>query len=148
LAAAQLKRYINEFEIMKLRATDNEISNSSLTPNRLVRKSLIIYLPLVVIVPIICFILGRRSLDNIGSGFIYGSVGLVLFGALTFAANTVPAQLSRLSLPKYKRPSFKRLQEGEGGDSQTIAEGKIFLFATVICGVLLLVTGFFLKILQ
>ena len=132
---------------MKPKATNNDITNTSLILIRLVRKSLIIYLPSAVTVPVICFIFGWRSLDNIGTGFIYGSLGLVLFGALTFAANTVPAQLSQLSLPKYKLPSFKRLQEPESDDSQTRAEGKDFFLKTLICGAFLLVTWLFLKML-
>ena len=133
--------------MMKPNATDNDISNSSLILIRLVRKSLLVYLPSAVAVPVICFIFGWRSLDRIGTGYIYGSLGMVLLGALIFAANTVPAQLSRLSLPKYKRTSFKRLQKAESDDSQTGTEGRIFFLTTFICGAFLLVTGLFLKML-
>ena len=131
---------------MKPEATDNDISKSSLSPILLIRKSLITYLLSAVAVPVIGFIFGWRSLDNIGNGFIYGSLGLVLFGALTFAANKVPAQLARLSLPKYKLPSLKRLQEAESDDSQTRA-GEEFFLTTLICGAFLLLTGLFLKML-
>ena len=132
---------------MKPKATENDFSNSSLIRIRLVRKSLIIYLPSAVAVPLICYIFGWRTLDNIGTGFIYSSLGLVLFGTMTFAANTVPAQLSQLSLPKYKTPSLKRIQESESDDSQNGGEGKNFFLTTLICGVFLLVTGLFLKML-
>ena len=132
---------------MKSKGTDNDLSTSPFILIRLVRKSLIIYLLSAVIVPVICFIFGWRSLENIGTGFIYGSLGLVLFGALTFAANTVPAQLSKLSLPKYKHASLKGPQKAGSDDSKTIAEGVNFFFATLICGAFLLVTGLFLKIL-
>jgi hypothetical protein len=104
-----------------------------------------IYLLFAVTVPAICFIFGWRSLDRIGTGFIYSSLVLVLFGALTLAANTVPAQLSRLSLPKYKRRFLKRIYKSERADSQTGADGKNFFFTTLICAALLLVTGLFLK---
>jgi len=93
-----------------------------------------------------CFIFGWRSLGNIGTGFIYGSLGLALFGAMTFAANTLPAQLSQLSLPKYKPTSPKRLQEAEGDDSKTDAAGKNLFLIMLISAACLVVTGFFLSL--
>jgi hypothetical protein len=69
-----------------------------------VLKSMFIYVIFAVALPIFCIILGWRTLDNIGTGFIYGSLCLVLFGTLTLFGNTVPTQLSKLSIPKYSPP--------------------------------------------
>jgi hypothetical protein len=90
----------------------------------------------------ICLIFGWRSLENIGTGFIYGSLGLALFGALLLAGNTVPAQLSKLSLP-FVRPQ----EEYESDGSSSKDEGRRFFFTTLICGVFLFVTGLILKML-
>ena len=73
--------------------------------------AIIIYIILAVVLPIFCIILGWRTLDNIGTGFIYGSLCLMLFGTLTLFGNTVPAQLSKLSLPKYSAPSTEPHKE-------------------------------------
>lgn len=72
---------------------------------QLIRKSILIYIIFAVALPMFCIILGWRTLGNIGTGFIYGSLCLMLFGTLTLFGNTVPAQLSNLSLPKYSPPS-------------------------------------------
>ena len=69
-------------------------------------------------------------------------LGLVLFGALLLAGNTVPAQLSKLSLPL-----VRRLQENESDSSPSKDEGKRFFFTTLICGAFLFVTGLILKLL-
>jgi hypothetical protein len=132
---------------MKPKATDKKVSPSSPILTQIIRKILIIYLLSAVTVPVICFIFGWRSLENIGTGFIYGSLGLALLGVLIFAGNTVPAQLSQLSLPKYEVPSLKRHQEAERDGSPLRDVGIRFLFTTLICGVFLFVTGLFLRIL-
>jgi hypothetical protein len=132
---------------MKTKATDKKVSPSSPILIQIIRKSLIVYLLSAVIVPAICFIFGWRSLENIGTGFIYGSLGLALFGALILAGNTVPVQLSQLSLPKYIVPSIWRHQEAESDGSRSIYGGIRFFFTTLICGAFLLVTGLFLKML-
>ena len=72
----------------------------------------------------------------------YGSLGLVLFGALILAGNTVPAQLSKLSLP-----SIRPQEEYENDVTSFRDEGKRFFFTTLIWGVFLLVTGLILKML-
>ncbi len=126
---------------MKTKATDKKVSSSSPILIQIIRKSLIIYPLSAATVLAICFIFGWRSLENIGTGFIYGSLGLALFGALLLAGNTVPAQLSKLSLP-----SVRCLQGSESDDSPSIDAGIRFFFTTLICGVLLLVTGLILKL--
>ena len=133
---------------MKLKATDKKVSPSWPILTQIIRKSLIIYLLSAVTVPVICFIFGWRSLENIGTGFIYGSLGLALFGAFILAGNTVPAQLSRLSIPKYIVPSLSRNQEDESDGSPSIDGGIRFFFTTLICGALLFVTGLLIKILR
>ena len=132
---------------MKNKATHKQVSLFSSVLTQIIRKSLIIYLLSSVTVPAVCFIFGWRSLENIGTGFIYGSLGLALFGALTFAGNTVPAQLSRLSIPKYIVPSLKNNQDAESDGSLNRDGGKKFLFTTLICGAFLFMTGLFFKIL-
>jgi hypothetical protein len=104
------------------------------------RRILIVYFISAAIVLVICFIFGWRSLEHIGTGFIYSSLGLALFGALLLAGNTVPAQLSKLSLPSV-RP--KEEYENDGISSKD--EGRRFFFTTLICGAFLFVTGLILK---
>ena len=129
----------------ELRATDQKASSSSPILPQIIRKSLLIFLLFVAAVPSICFIFGWRSLENISTGFIYGSLGLALFGALTFAGNTVPSQLSKLSLPKYIPPSHKHHQEDDSDGSPSRDRGKRFFFAALTCGALLFLTGLLLK---
>ena len=127
---------------MKPKANDKKVSPSSPNLPQIVRKILIVYLISAVIVLVICFIFGWRSIENIGTGFIYGSLGLALFGALLLVGNTVPAQLSKLSLP-----SVKHYQENESDGSPSKDDGKRFFFTTLICGAFLFVTGLILKLL-
>ena len=127
---------------MKPEATEPKDSTSSQNQAQIMREILIIYFISAAIVLAICFIFGWRSLENIGTGFIYGSLGLALFGALLLAGNTVPAQLSKLSLP-----FDRRHQENESDGSPSKDEGKRFFFTTLICGAFLFVTGLILKLL-
>ncbi|MDY6792079.1 MAG: hypothetical protein SWH54_12500 [Thermodesulfobacteriota bacterium] len=133
---------------MKHKDTDKNVSNSSLKLTRVIRKSLIIYLLSGVIVPVICLIFGWRSLENIGSGFIYASLVVALFGALILAGNTAPAQLAKLSPPKYISPSLGHHQKTESNRFPSRDGGLRFFFTTLICGVFLFLTGLFLKLLQ
>jgi hypothetical protein len=127
---------------MKSQATAQKVSTSSQNLVQIMRKILIVYFISAAIILVICFIFGWRSMENIGTGFIYGSLGLALFGALLLAGDTVPAQLSKLSLPSV------RLQEEYENDSTSAKdEGKRFFFTTLICGAFLFVTGLFLKML-
>jgi hypothetical protein len=127
---------------MKPKANDMKVSPSSPNLPQIIRKNLISYLISAVTVLAICFIFGWRSLENIGTGFIYGSLGLALFGALLFAGNTVPAQLSKLSLP-----FVRRNQDYESDGAPYKDEGRRFFFTTLICGAFLFVTGLILKML-
>ncbi len=131
---------------MKPKASDKKVSSSSPILTQTIRKSLIIYLLSAVTVPVICFVFGWRSLDNIGTGFIYGSLGLTLFGVLTLFGNTVPAQLSKLSLPKYNPPSTEPHKETEIDGSVTSNHGKELFLTSLICGAFLFVTGLILRI--
>ena len=125
---------------MKPKATDQKVSTSSPNLPQIMRKILIVYLISAVTVLTICLIFGWRSLENIGTGFMYGSLGLALFGALLLAGNTVPAQLSKLSLP-----SVRPQEEYENDGTSSEDEGKRFFFTILICGAFLLVTGLILK---
>jgi len=128
---------------MKPNANDRKASPSSPNLPRIIFKILISYLISAVTVVAICFIFGWRSLENIGTGFMYGSLGLALFGALLLAGNTVPAQLSKLSLP-----AVRRNQEYESDGSPDRGEGRRFFFTTLICGAFLFATGLILKMLR
>ena len=125
---------------MKPEASVQKESTFSQNLAQIMRKILIVTFISAAIVLVICFIFGWRSLQHIGTGFIYSSLGLALFGALLLAGNTVPAQLSKLSLPSV-RP--KEEYENDGISSKD--EGKRFFFMTLICGAFLFVTGLILK---
>lgn len=110
------------------------------------RTLIALYSMFTVALPIFCIILGWRTLGDIGAGFIYGSLCLMLFGTLTLFGNTVPAQLSKLSFPKYKPPSTESDKETEIDGSVTTNHGKELFLTSLICGTLLLVTGLILRI--
>ncbi len=112
---------------------------------QLIRKSILIYSLFAVALPVICILLGWRTVDNIGTGFIYGSLCLLLFGTLTLFGNTVPAQLSKISLPKYSPPSTANHKETEIDESATSNRGKELFMTSLICGALLFVTGLILR---
>ena len=125
---------------MKPKATAQTVSTSSQNLAQIMRKILIVYFISAAIVLVICFVFGWRSVENIGTGFIYGSLGLTLFGALLLAGNTVPAQLSKLSLPSV-RPQEEYRNDGTSSED----EGRRFFIMTLICGAFLFVTGLILK---
>jgi hypothetical protein len=127
---------------MKPKASAQKISTSSQNLAQIMRKILIVYFISAAIVLVICFVFGWRSIENIGTGFIYGSLGLALFGVLLLAGDMVPAQLSKLSLP-----SIRPQEEYENDVTSFRDEGKRFFFTTLIWGVFLLVTGLILKML-
>ena len=114
--------------------------------NKEIRKSIKLYLISVVVIPVICFIFGFKTLGNFGTGLLYGSLCFVLFGSFTFAGNTVPAQLSKLALPKYKTASAKRGPKAENDFPSPINKGKRFFISFLINGALLFVTGLLIKL--
>jgi hypothetical protein len=116
------------------------------SPIQLILKSIFIYIIFVVALPIFCLILGWRTLENIGTGFIYGSLCLMLFGTLTLFGNKVPAQLSKLSVPKYNPSSTEPHKKTEIDGSVTRNRGKELFLTSLICGALLFVTGLILRI--
>jgi hypothetical protein len=118
------------------------------SPNliQFIRKSIFIYVIFAVSLSIFCIVLGWRTLDDIGTGFIYGSLCLLLFGTLTLFGNTVPDQLSRLALPKYNPPSAKPHKKTEINGTVTSNPGKELFLTSLICGALLFVTGLTLKV--
>jgi len=83
--------------------------------------------------------------DNIGTGFNYGSLCLTLFGTLTLFGNTVPAQLSKLSLPKYNPPSAEPHKETEIDGSAPNNRGIELFLTSLICGAFLFITGLILR---
>ena len=112
---------------------------------QLIRKSILIYIIFAVALPIFCLILRWRTLDNIGNGYIVGSSFLVLFGTLTLFGNTVPAQLSKLSLPKYSLPPTEAHEKTKIDGSVPCNRGKELFLTSLICGALLFVTGLMLR---
>jgi hypothetical protein len=125
---------------MKPKASAQKVTTSFQNLAQIMPKILIVYFISAAIVLVICFVFGWRSIENIGTGFIYGSLGLALLGALLLAGNTVPAQLSKLSLP-----SIRPQEEYENDVTLSKDEGKRFFFTTLICGAFLSVTGLILK---
>jgi len=89
-----------------------------------VRKNIFIYVILAVALPIFFIILGWQTLKSIGTGFIFVSLCLLIFGTLTLFGNPVPDQLSKLSLPKYRPPSTEPHKETEIGGSAPKNRGK------------------------
>jgi hypothetical protein len=132
---------------LKSNPITDQKSITSQSPIQLIRKSIFIYIIFSVALPIFCIILGWRTLDNIGTGLIYGSLCLMLFATLTLFGNTVPAQLSKLSLPKYSPPPTEPHKETEIDGSVTRNRGKELFLTSLICGALLFVTGLILRIL-
>ena len=131
---------------MKSNPITDQKSIASQNPIKLIRKSIFIYFIFAVALPIFCIILGWRTLGNIETGFIYGSLCLMLFGTLTLFGNTVTAQLSKLSLPKYSPPSTELHKETEIDGSVTSKSGKVPFLTSLICGALLFVTGLILRV--
>ena len=132
---------------MKLKTRGKKVSTYSPMLKQIIGKILICYLISAVAVLAICLIFGWRTLEGIGTVFMYGSLVLVLFGALILAGNTVPAQLSQLSLPKYIVPSHRRHQETADEYPPYNKGGAKFFFTTLLCGAFLFITGLILKIL-
>jgi hypothetical protein len=130
---------------MKSNPITNQKSITSQIPIQLIRKSILFYIIFTVFLHTFCMILGWRTLDNIGTGFIFGSLCLMSFGTLTLFGNTVPDQLSKLSLPKYSPPSAEPHKEPEIDGSVTSNRGKELFLTSLICGALLFATGLILK---
>jgi hypothetical protein len=66
---------------------------------------------------------------------------------LILAGNTVPAQIARLSIPKYNAPSLSRHQKLKGDGPEAKDRGIRFFLATLVSGAFLFATGLFLKML-
>ena len=125
---------------MNQKADDKKVLPASSKLPLVIRRILIGYLISSAAVLAVCIIFGLRSLENIGAGFTYGALGMALFGALLLGGNTVPAQLSKLSLVFVRRSQ----EDGENGPSGR-NEGKRFFYTTLIWAVLLFATGIVLK---
>ena len=131
---------------MKSTPSTDQKSIASQSTIQLIRKSILFYTLFAVALPICCIMLGWRTIESIGTGFIYGSLCLMGFGTLTLFGNTVPAQLSKLSLPKYSPPSTDPHEETEIDRSVTSNRGKELFLKSLICGALLLMTGLILRV--
>jgi hypothetical protein len=131
-----------------MESNPNSDKKSIAPPNLilLIQKSIFFYIIFAFILPIFCIILGWRTVDNIGAGFFYGSLCLILFGTLTLFGNTIPSQLSKLSLPKYSPPSNKPHKEIKFDGSEPSNRGKELFLTSLICGALLFVTGLSLRL--
>ena len=112
---------------------------------QLIRKSILIYILFAVVLPILCIILGWRTLGNFGTGFICGSLFLILFSTLTLFGNTVPDQLSKLSLPKYSPPPTEAHKKTKIDGSVEGNRRKELFLTSLISGAFLFVTGLILR---
>lgn len=136
----------SSYQIMKTNPIRDPKTIISPSRVQIIRKSLFFYVLSVVALSVFCITLGWRTLDHIGNGFIYGALFFVLFGILTLFGNTVPAQLSKLPLPKYSPPSIAPHKKTEMDGSASRNRGKELFLTSLICGALLSVTGLiFLK---
>lgn len=133
--------------MMTPEAADKNNTSSLSTLSQLIRIQVIICLISAATILIICVIFGWRSSENIGSGFIYGSLCLGLCSVLTFAGNTVPAQLSQLSLPKYKTTTNRRRTKKENDDVHTRDERIRLFLMILICSAFLFATGIIMQII-
>lgn len=129
---------------MKSTALGKNNPHSSKTLSIIIRKLTIFYIIFAIVILTLCFLFRGLPLVNIGNGFIYGSMGLALFGGLLLAVNTIPAQLSKLSIPRYKSSTIKDRNEKEGDEPSSKDSGIRFFFMTLICGACLFLTGFLL----
>jgi hypothetical protein len=130
---------------MKSNPITDEKSTTPQSLTQLIRKSILIYIIFAVALPIFCITFGWRTLDNFGTGFIYGSLCLMVFGTLTLFGNSVPAQLSKLSLPTYSPPPTEAHEKTKIDGSVPSNRGKELLLTSLICGALLFVTGLILR---
>ena len=130
---------------MKSNSITDQKSITSQSSIQLIRKSILIYIIFAISLPVFFIILGWRTSYNIGNGFIYGSLFWALCGILTLFGNTLPAQLSKLSLSKYKPPSTEPHKEIKIDESVPTNRGKELFLASLICGALLFVIGLILK---
>ena len=130
---------------MKITAFEKKTPHSSTIFGIMAPKIIIFYLISAIVIITICFLFRGLSADNIGNGFIYGSMGLALFGGLLLAGNTIPAQLSNLSIPRHKSSAIRDRNKKENGDPTSKDAAIRFFLMTLICGAFLFVTGLLLK---
>jgi hypothetical protein len=131
---------------MKSNPIIDQKSIASQSPIQLIRKSILIYIIFAFALPIFCITLGWRTVDNIGTGFIYAFLCLMLSATLTLFGNSVSAQLSKLSLPKYSPPQTEAHEKTKIDGSAPSNRGKELFLTSLICGALLFVTGLILRI--
>ena len=132
---------------MKSTTSEKDTSHPIRIFRKMIRNFVIFYLISTIAILMICFIFGWLSSEEIGNGFLYGSIVLALFGGLLFAGNTIPSELAKLSIFRHDRSALKDRNEKETANSQSREAGIRFLFTTLICGVCLFITGLMVKFL-
>lgn len=131
---------------MKSTKSDKKSIGSSPILNKMIRKVVMFYSISIASIVATCLLFGFHGLDSIGTGLVVGSLSLVLFGALTFAGNTIPDQLGKLSLPKYNAPTETPHRDSGVSDSSRRDVANRFFLIAFICAAFLFLTGAVLKI--
>ena len=112
---------------MKPNANDKKVSHSSQNLPQIIRSILIICLISAVTVPGYLFHFWMAIIRKYWDWIYIWFPGSGTFRRINLAGNTVPAQLSKLSLP-----SVRRHQKFESDGSPFRDEGKNFFFTTLI----------------
>ena len=130
---------------MERKSDEKKMSPVSLLSPQILRRSILTYLLSVLVVLALCFIFGKWSTEGIAAGFWYGSLALVLFGVFILGGNTLPAQLSKLSLPRYAVSSAQPREQIKSHTSSSVEAAVNLLFACLFSGALLCITGLLIK---
>lgn len=110
--------------------------------NLIIRKGFIAYLIVAVIVCVYCYLLGWREMEDIGTGFLFGGMILVIIGVFMLAGNTLPIQLSNSNKPAAEHKQNK--ENTDKNEGSAVKGLKLFL-VTLVGGLLLGATGIFVK---
>jgi hypothetical protein len=93
----------------------------------------------------ICTTLGLKSSEHYAAGFKYGSIALVLFGALIVAGNSLRTAIPE---PNLLIPTRREHHESVSEHFQMRNSGLLFFLITLVAGALLFLTGFVIKLLS
>ena len=121
---------------------DSDIKSSASIPIQIAKRSFIIYLIATFLVIVICLVFGWHSIENFGTGLIYGSVGIVIFGALIVTGNSAQLPIPDLNyFISTRRPHHEAITE----HLRFRDRGLLFFLTTLMSGVLLFSTGLLIK---
>ena len=111
---------------------------------RLLCRGFILYLVSAVLIPAVCYVFGWRTLQNLGAGYLYGAVFLVIFGLCMVAGNLMPLQLSNVKDVTLKSEPVRYTPLDKTGPAP---KGVMLLTTTLIGAALLGLTGGFIKLI-